>query len=95
MNLDFSRKLKALADPVRLKILRTLPTKNICKESYNVSELARELGIPQSSVSRHLAVLLHTKLVRNQRMCCDVYYWVDRAELKGILKQLGEIGRKR
>ena len=45
---------------------------------YNVSELAEELGVGQSTVSHHLGILKAAGLVGCQKMCRDVYYWVDR-----------------
>ena len=45
--------LSALSDPVRLRILRLLE-----REQLSVGELARVLQLPQSTVSRHLKVLV-------------------------------------
>ncbi|HPJ71838.1 MAG TPA: metalloregulator ArsR/SmtB family transcription factor, partial [bacterium] len=56
MNMDECRRLgellKALGHPVRLKIVDGLMS-----HSCNVGEIVDGLGLPQSTVSQHLAVL--------------------------------------
>ncbi|MCE9636733.1 MAG: metalloregulator ArsR/SmtB family transcription factor [Planctomycetes bacterium] len=49
---DILRALEALAEPSRLRLLRLLD-----REEMSVGELAECTGLPQSSVSRHLAAL--------------------------------------
>lgn len=44
--------LKAMADPMRIRILKMLEQKSMC-----VCELTAVLGIQQSSISHHLRVL--------------------------------------
>lgn len=78
---DMAPVFKALSDGVRLRILNHLPASADCERVLNVSELSQELGLPQSTVSRHLAILRHAGLVRAERMCRDVYYWVDAERL--------------
>jgi DNA-binding transcriptional ArsR family regulator len=68
---------KVLSDPVRLRILRQLPRTASCEGVLNVSELAEVLALPQSTVSRQLAILRRAGFVRSERMCRDVYYWAD------------------
>lgn len=58
-----------LADPNRILILYTLSEKK-----YNVSDLARTLELPQSTVSRHLKVLRERDMVLAQREGQSVYY---------------------
>lgn len=68
---------KALGDPVRLRIIAALPRTAECELVLNVNELAQALALPQSTVSRHLAILRRAGLVQHERMCRDVYYWAD------------------
>jgi ArsR family transcriptional regulator len=49
---ELLRALEALAEPSRLRLLRLID-----REELTVGELARCTGLPQSSVSRHLAAL--------------------------------------
>ena len=59
----------AFADPTRILILYTLDEK-----PRNVGELATELGIPQSSTSRHLKVLRDRGLVMTVRHGASIQY---------------------
>lgn len=76
--------LRALGDPMRLRILRLLPVEDRCEDVYNVTELAGELGLAQPTVSHHLQVLRHAGLVRSRKMCRDVYYWIDLKQLRRV-----------
>jgi DNA-binding transcriptional ArsR family regulator len=58
-----------LADPNRILILYTL-----VENRYNVSDLARAVDLPQSTVSRHLKVLRERNMVVAQRDGQSVYY---------------------
>ncbi|MBN1403553.1 MAG: helix-turn-helix transcriptional regulator [Opitutales bacterium] len=83
-----ARKLWALGDSVRLRIISRLPRSADCKNRNNVSELAEDLGIPQPTLSHHLRILRQAGLVSNKRMCRDVYYWLDEAAAHEVAKQL-------
>lgn len=61
---------KALADPVRLQLILHLRHRREC----SVNELVDALELPQSTVSRHLAVLRHSSLVITQRDGTSVRY---------------------
>ena len=67
---------KALASDARLKILRLLGKRDLC-----VKALARELGISDPSVCRHMGVLSNLGAVTQEK---KGYY---RMKLSGILKQ--------
>jgi ArsR family transcriptional regulator len=51
-----------LADPVRIRLLNLLAAGELC-----VCDLTGILGLPQSSVSRHLAYLRRARLVETQQ----------------------------
>ncbi|MHB9129859.1 MAG: ArsR/SmtB family transcription factor [Armatimonadota bacterium] len=63
---------QALADPLRVKILRLLLERELC-----VCELVSALEEPQYKVSRHLAVLKHAGLLRDWREGTWMHYEVD------------------
>lgn len=87
--------LKALSDPVRLRILETLPTAEEEEGEWNVSRLAGHLKAPQPTVSHHLGILRHAGLVGFRKSCRDVFYWKDRAGLDAVLSELcDQIGGK-
>ena len=58
-----------LADPNRILILYTL-----ADNSYNVSDLAKAIELPQSTVSRHLKILRDRGMVTAQRNGQSVFY---------------------
>ncbi len=68
-NSDAVIRLKALADPVRLRILALLED-----EELSVGELTEILGMTQSRVSGHLGVLREAGLVRDRRQGTSAYY---------------------
>lgn len=62
-------RLKALADPTRIRILGLLE-----EEELTVSELTSILGMAQSRVSGHLAVLRDAGLVQDRRQGTSAFY---------------------
>lgn len=88
---QLAQQLKAIADPVRLAILRLLPDTDDCEAVYNVSELAEEIGVAQPTVSHHLAKLKASGLVKCRKMCRDVYYWIERDEVDTVLDAVGNL----
>jgi ArsR family transcriptional regulator len=60
---------KSIGDPVRLRVLHLLSV-----EELSVGELVRVLGLPQSSVSRHLKVLREQGLVADRPVGAATYY---------------------
>lgn len=71
---------KALSDPARIKIVRTLADREIC-----VCELMSIMGMPQTVVSHHLKVLKYAGIIADRR--CGrwiIYSLVNRRALKVI-----------
>lgn len=63
-----------LAEPTRLRVLRTL-----CHGERTVGRIAKETGISQSTVSRHLAALHRHGIAARRREANLVYYRVSDA----------------
>jgi ArsR family transcriptional regulator, arsenate/arsenite/antimonite-responsive transcriptional repressor len=85
-------RLKAIADPVRLAILRQLPPNaDDCDELFNVSELAEAIGVAQSTISHHLRHLRQAELVQCRKMCRDVYYWVNHEAVAELLEEFSAL----
>lgn len=87
--MGLSELLKATADPTRLRILSLLQEGSIC-----VCDLQVVLDIPQSTVSRHLAVLRHAGLVVDARLGTRVLYSLARAanpQIKALQRLLAEV----
>ncbi|MGB0372490.1 MAG: ArsR/SmtB family transcription factor [Opitutales bacterium] len=87
---SLSHTLKALADPVRLRILALLPEEANCEHGNNVSQLAVKLDMPQPSISHHLKILRSAEFVDYRKMCRDVYYWRNAEKLREVCQTLGE-----
>lgn len=73
----------ALADPSRLSIIRALS-----ERSLNVGDLAEQVGINQTTASRHLKVLRDQELVRSIRHGQSIEYRLNDYRL---LKAMGVI----
>lgn len=64
---------KALAEPIRLRILVLLKDGELC-----VCDLTETLALPQSTVSRHLAVLRAAGWIRGRKGGSWTYYSLAR-----------------
>ncbi len=84
----FARVFQALGEPNRLRIMQILPQQPVCREMYNVVELAEELGLTQPTVSHHLKILRRAGLVDSRRQCNSVYFYVDQANVHQWLQQV-------
>lgn len=74
---------RALADDVRLRLVRALMTAEL-----SVAELVQVLGLPQSTVSRHLKPLRDCALVETRREGTSVYYRKGPALRESNLEQM-------
>jgi DNA-binding transcriptional ArsR family regulator len=74
--------LAALAQPTRLDTFRLLVT----QEPVGVAagELARRIGVPQNTMSAHLAVLARAGLVRGERHSRSIIYRADLAGFRDL-----------
>jgi ArsR family transcriptional regulator, virulence genes transcriptional regulator len=68
------RILRALAHPLRLRIIRTIHER---EGAANVGEIFGTLGVEQSVVSQHLRVLRQASLVKTRRDHKFIYYSLD------------------
>jgi ArsR family transcriptional regulator len=71
---ELERLFKALADTTRLRILALLGNNEVC-----VCHLHDSLGLPQPTVSRHLAYLRKSALVAARRDGVWMHYQVSRS----------------
>jgi ArsR family transcriptional regulator len=70
--LQVALRLKALADPVRVKIMSLLFSSAAGEE--NSGELAAALGLSESTVSHHLTQLRRAGFVESDRRGMNVYH---------------------
>ncbi|MGG0188155.1 transcriptional regulator [Bacillus sp. AFS018417] len=81
---DIAEVLKVLAHPVRLCLVETMLTKG----PTNVTTMYEKLGMPQSTISQHLAKLKAAKIVSGTRKGLEIYYEVVDNRTKTILLNL-------
>jgi len=92
-NETLARQLWAVGDPVRLRILRMLPSEPNCEAPCNVSKVADAIGLSQPTASHHLRVLRQAGIIENRRMCRDVIYWVRQDEADAVTEALSNVFR--
>jgi ArsR family transcriptional regulator len=82
--------LKALAHPVRLQIVEYLKD-----GEASVGKLVQELGVEQSSLSRHLAILRNLGLLVSRQEKTTVYYNLQDHDIFKVLRPVAEVLRKK
>jgi len=78
-----SQLLKALAHPVRLRIAMGL-----CTHDCNVNAIVTKLGLPQSTISQHLAVLRNKGIIAPRKDGVRTCYRVIDKRVAAIIKAL-------
>ncbi len=76
--------LRALANPVRFRIMRILATRNVCI----CGDLVEELPIAQSTVSEHLKVLKDAGIVQGTISGPNTCYCLDPEALAWLGEQV-------
>lgn len=83
---DYDREseiLKVLGHPIRLKIVAGLMS-----ESCNVKKIWECLGLPQATVSQHLALLKNKAIISGRREGVEVFYQVTSPEARRIVSAI-------
>lgn len=75
--------LKVLGHPIRLKIVAGL-----CTRECNVKHIWECLGLPQATVSQHLALLKHKGIIEGKRDGVEVHYSVISPLAKKLISSL-------
>ena len=83
-------RLKAMADPMRLRILHELQEGERC-----VNDILAEVGGSQANVSKHLSVLKRAGLVACRRDGVNVYYRIDDETVFAICRSVCDSLEKR
>ncbi len=89
LKLLHERVCKAVGEPRRIQILYALN-----QQPHNVSELAETLGLPQSTVSRHLNILRQSSLVVAQRSGASITYSLADAGIIEVLDRMRRVLRE-
>ena len=74
--------LSALAQPTRLEAFRLLVKSE--PDGIAAGELARQLAVPQNTLSAHLNVLAHAGLIRGERQSRSIIYRADLARFREV-----------
>lgn len=75
--------LKVLGHPIRLKIVAGL-----CTQECNVKHIWECLGLPQATVSQHLALLKNKGIIAGKREGVEVHYSVIHPLAKKVIQAL-------
>jgi ArsR family transcriptional regulator, arsenate/arsenite/antimonite-responsive transcriptional repressor len=75
--------LAALAQPTRLETFRLLVRRE--PQGAPAGELARLAGVPQNTMSAHLAVLSRCGLARGERRSRSIVYRADLARFRAVV----------
>jgi ArsR family transcriptional regulator len=86
-----SEVLKAVGHPVRLRILRGLRSKTDC----NVTEMARSMGLPQSTLSQHLGILRNRGIIEPRKEGVRTCYRIADGRIPRILDLFGLRAREK
>ena len=79
-----SRSLKAMAHPLRLKILCVLAG----SEEVSVQALVERVGTSQSNISQHLAILRDKGILASRRDANRVYYRIGDARVVKLMRAM-------
>ena len=81
--LQIALRLKALADPARVKIMSLLFSAP--GEGFNSGRLAAAIGVGESTISHHLTQLRNAGLVESTRQGVNVYHRPHRAAVAALV----------
>lgn len=81
-----SRSMKAIAHPLRLKILCTLGDGEI-----SVQEIVERVGTSQSNISQHLAILRSKGILTARKSANRVYYRIEDRRTLRLIGMMREV----
>ncbi len=85
--IELAAKLKALSDPVRLRLLSVVASHEGGEAC--VCDLSAGIALTQPTISHHLKVLRTAGLLDSERRASWVYYRVNRTALQQLSQLLG------
>ena len=81
-----ARSLKAIAHPLRLKVLCVLGSDEIC-----VQDIVEAVGTSQSNISQHLAILRDKGVLQTRKDANRVYYRVADQRTLQLIGMMREV----
>lgn len=91
---ELSRRLQAIADPARRRILEALKERGGCsigKDSDTGlcgSDIEKRMQLSQPTISHHMAVLKNAGLVQTQKLGLWIWYRRDEAAIRELVRTL-------
>ncbi|MCX5678602.1 MAG: metalloregulator ArsR/SmtB family transcription factor [Candidatus Omnitrophica bacterium] len=82
--------MKALAHPLRLTIIEFLKS-----GEQKVGVIAKRLGIPQSSLSRHLTILREGGVLKSRQVGTIIFYDIESRDIFNVLRPVAEMLRRK
>lgn len=82
--------LKSLAHPARLAVIEYLK-----KSEASVGQMVKDLGVEQSALSKHLAILRQAGILTSRQEKVTVYYAIRDRDIFLVLRPIAEILRKK
>lgn len=82
--------LRSLAHPARLAIIEYLKD-----NEASVGQMVKDLGLEQSGLSKHLAILRQAGILSSRQEKVNVYYAVKDKDIFMVLRPIAEILRKK
>ncbi len=83
---EASNLLKVMSNQWRLLIMC-----NLMQGEHSVQDMQKRIGLGQSALSQHLAILRHERLVDTRREAQSIYYSIASAEAERLLATLYDI----
>ena len=81
-----ARALKAIAHPLRLKILCVLG-----EEEVSVQDIVEAVGTSQSNISQHLAILRDKHVLKTRKDANRVYYRIGDQRILQLIGMMREV----
>ena len=81
-----SRAMKAIAHPLRLKILCILGGGEVA-----VQEIVEAVGTTQSNISQHLAILRDKKILKTRKVANKVYYRIADERMLQLVSMMRQV----
>ncbi len=81
-----ARCLKAMSNPLRLKILCVLGNAAI-----SVQEIVEQVGSSQSNISQHLAILREKDIINFKKEANRVYYFIDDPRMLKLIAMMHDV----
>lgn len=81
-----ARALKAISNPLRLKILCVLGDQEI-----SVQDIVDQVGTTQSNISQHLAIMRDKDILATTKVANRVYYRISDPRMLKLIRMMREV----